>query len=680
MLFLFTFYLPFCLAWDVARTPPMGFNTWNLYACTVDAQILKDTAQAIHDSGLQAAGFEYVNSDDCWMLADRDSQGRQMVNPTKFPDGFANVTAFIHNLGMKSGLYTAKGPRTCDGFAASCQHETIDATQWASWGIDYVKDDSCSECRSNDTLDYSIMWAAIQASGRAMVLTVEGNPDNKVCSAGGCGNAKRVGHDISPNWMSMVSLVDIGSGLWVYAHNSTSSQYGGWWNDLDMLEIGNGDFACETSKQALLMCQAHYSLWTIMKAPLLLGNNIPKISNATLNVLLNKYAISVNQDGLGIQAKRVSVSLPSSLKLGSSAWDNVAVINRCDPASSPTQRWTWQNTSQPIKNELFVVPCNPSDPFQQWSLQGPQGQMHLVNAGNGQCVDAGSQSDPLQVSACYSTSASQEWNVVNNSHISNTNTNNCLDVYNFAGPDVDLYGCKSPSDPTDNNQQWMISGKSILTKSSGVPANSCLAVSSGPSQGTLSTIDGNGQTWCLTNFFGSEGGWGGAPCTGAKNQAFVPVPAGSSGYHLGSVSWNNQDGASGPFPHSRYVAGGDSLWIMDPSKTGSIMAADSTSILDDDLLGHVKVGGDFCLDLVVGGILEVWSAPLTSNRVAVVLFNRSPQADQITARWQDMGLNAQAPYSVYDIWADAQKGTVSMSYTDTVPAHAVTYLILTPSS
>ena len=108
------------LAWNVAGTPPMGLNTWNLYYCGVNASVLKNTAKAMVDSKLHLAGYEYVNSDDCWMLATRDTQGRQIANPQKFPDGFANVTSYIHSLGLKSGLYTAKGPKTCAGFAASC--------------------------------------------------------------------------------------------------------------------------------------------------------------------------------------------------------------------------------------------------------------------------------------------------------------------------------------------------------------------------------------------------------------------------------------------------------------------------------------------------------------------------------------------------------------------------------
>ena len=113
---------------------------WNSLHCRVSAAALSAAAQAIHDSGLQAAGYVHVNSDDCWMVANRSADGHQVADPTKFPEGFQAATAFIHSLGLKSGLYTAKGPHTCAGFAASCDHEVEDAAQWATWGIDYVKD------------------------------------------------------------------------------------------------------------------------------------------------------------------------------------------------------------------------------------------------------------------------------------------------------------------------------------------------------------------------------------------------------------------------------------------------------------------------------------------------------------------------------------------------------------
>jgi alpha-galactosidase len=226
-------------AYDLAHTPPLGFNTWHSLGFDVSAQLLMDTAQTMHDTGLVAAGYVYVNSDDGWDLPNRSTAGDLVVDPERFPQGWLPVTDFVHGLGMKAGLYTSKSEFTCGRLAASCMHEARDAALFASWGIDYVKEDSCGGCRDNDTLDYVVMHDAIVATGRPMIQTDEGAPDNANCSATMlCGNAKRVGHDLLAHWHLMVSLIDIGSGLWPFAHNSSGK--GGWWNDLDMLQVRSG--------------------------------------------------------------------------------------------------------------------------------------------------------------------------------------------------------------------------------------------------------------------------------------------------------------------------------------------------------------------------------------------------------------------------------------------------------
>lgn len=666
-----------------------------------------DTAKAIVDTGLAAAGYEYVNSDDCWMLATRDANGQQVPNPAKFPDGWLPVTSYIHSLGLKAGLYTAKGPNTCAGFAASCDHEFQDAAVWSSWGIDYVKDDSCSTCPNRtDDQEYGIMWQAIQASGRPMVLTVEGDPDDSLITRGGYGNAKRVGHDINANWMSMVSLVDIGSGLWMYAHNSTNSTVGGWWNDLDMIEIGNSpDFNCSADADSLVRCQAHFTQWTIMKAPLILGNNVPAILPATLSVLTNSEAIAVNQDPWGIQAKRVAVYPPSNISLAPTAYDNIAVVGKCD-SSRPTQTWHFQNASSGQPNLLYTATCSATNPFQQWTFSGGL----MKNVGSGLCVDASAQVDPGMVVPCNSASNSQKWSWDSSSgHVQGIN-NACLDVYNFAGPDVEIGYCKVPG-ATDSNQVWLYSAGSglLLSASTGLPSNSCLVVSSGPAGGLFTTQDGSGNTWCLSNRFGDEGGWGGTLCPTSDCVQSVrsgcdvfslngpPSAQGPANYTLGNnrggPSWNQQPGASGPWPSTRYISGygwggNGAQWTLDLAAAASgagstVMASDHLNIIDDNLVGGISRGGDFCLDLVTGGMLEVWAgylSPATGSsqpRIAVSLFNRGQAADTITAQWSDIG--ATGSYSVRDIWAAADKGTFSSSYYAVVPAHGTVYIVLTPA-
>ena len=152
-----------------------------------------NVGKAFVSLGFDKAGYEFVNSDDCWMTATRDAQGNMVADPAKFPNGFQAVTSYLHSIGLKSGLYTAKGKTTCQKRTASCSMEEQDAALWAGWEIDYVKDDSCSACgtRSDNDL-YHSMWQAIQDSKRPMVLTVEGNPTDELITKGGYGNAKRV--------------------------------------------------------------------------------------------------------------------------------------------------------------------------------------------------------------------------------------------------------------------------------------------------------------------------------------------------------------------------------------------------------------------------------------------------------------------------------------------------------
>lgn len=528
------------------------------------------------------------------------------------------------------------------------------------------------------------MWAAIQASGREMVLTIEGGPDNAACSRGGCGNAHRVGHDITPLWMSVISLVDIASGLWPYASNG-SELYGGWWNDLDILEIGNSlDFNCSIDAAALERCRAHFTMWTILKAPLLLGNDLTAVDAATLAVLTNAESIAVNQDALGVQARRVAVQAPRNASLTASPFDNVAVVARCS-AAEPTQRWTFVNASAGPADGLYLEPCDAGSAFQQWSAAGGA----LRNAGADACVDAAGRADPGQVLPCAAGRASQAWAFAATGQIAHGGT--CLDVFNFAGPDVFFGGCKAPGDPSISNQVFSGPDANGLIHSldKGAPANSCLAVSSGPPGGALKTTDAAGVEWCLVNRGSNEGTWGGEPCSArARGGTFVPVAGGTPArpiYDIGKSSWNNQVGASGPWPHTRYVAGGFSWsspafrWLANFSTPASPIVADATDIIDDDLVGNVTVGGAFCLQLTTGGLLEVWAAPLTGGRVAVALFNRSPSDDAIVVRWADVGLAPGASVNVRDIWQAANVGTFHADFTRPVKAHATVYLVLTPA-
>jgi len=209
-----------------------------------------------------------------------------------------------------------------------------------------------------------------------------------------------------------------------------------------MVEVGNGpDFDCAADAAALARCQAHFTLWTIMKAPLIVGNNLSAMDGATLSVLGNREAIAVNQDPLGVQARRVAVQPPRNATLTASAFDNIAVVQRCSPAE-PTQRWTFVNASSGKRDGLYLVPCDAADPYQQWQLAGGA----LRNVGAAACVDASGRPDPGQVLPCVAASPPQQWAFLPTGQVRH-GAGMCLDVFNFAGPDVFFGGCKKADDP-----------------------------------------------------------------------------------------------------------------------------------------------------------------------------------------------------------------------------------------
>jgi len=319
----------------------------------------------------------------------------------------------------------------------------------------------------------------------------------------------------------------------------------------------------------------------------------------------------------------------------------------------------------------------------------------MKNIGANMCVDSTGPTDPAGVKPCSVKNPSQNWTLLNNGHIQNSNSN-CLDVYDFSGPDVQIYPCKVPGQG-DNNQIWIFKNGQLHTAAD---QNMCLSVGASNPGSMLSTFDSSGTQRCLYNYLGSEGGWTGLPCTQTnfKPTLFFLTPKGNSpnmgvGNYIisspsGSPTWNNQVGASGPWPHSRYIYGYG--WDtsspayeldLDAAKSGkgtTIVASDHSGIIDDNLLGKISYGGNFCLDLVTGGLLEVWAAPLSNGRLSVALFNRSPSSDKISLKWSDVGISGS--HSVYDIWEAMNKGVFQDVYTATVSAHATAFLILSPQN
>jgi alpha-galactosidase len=285
----------------LARTPPMGFNNWNFTHCTstFNETSIKAVADAFVSKGLRDVGYTYVNIDDCWALPQRDAQGDLVPDPARFPSGIKALADYVHERGLKFGIYTSAGTKTCNtaGFPGGLGHERQDASLFASWGVDYLKYDNCNNQGVDAVQRYTAMRDALAATGRPIVFSIceWGQSTPKVWTWGaGTGNLWRTTGDISDNWSSMISRVHTNDDLAKYAGP-------GHWNDPDMLEVGNGGMS-DTEYRT------HFSLWAMMSAPLLIGSDIRGASAATLNILRNTDLIAVDQDPLGQQATIVSAS------------------------------------------------------------------------------------------------------------------------------------------------------------------------------------------------------------------------------------------------------------------------------------------------------------------------------------------------------------------------------------
>jgi alpha-galactosidase len=281
----------------LALTPPMGFNDWNAFGCDVDEQLIKQTADYFVSSGLKDAGYRYVNIDDCWQTHSRDAEGRLVPDPVKFPDGIKGTADYVHSKGLKLGIYEDAGTATCAGYPGSLGHETTDAQTFADWGVDYLKYDNCNNNSDGSREDYvkryTAMRDALAATGRPIVYSLcEWGVQSPWEWAGDVGNSWRTTGDISDNWSSMLSIAQSNMSL-------ASAAGPGRWNDPDMLEVGNGGMT-DTEYRS------HFSLWSMMDSPLLIGTDLRKATPQTLAILGNKDVIALDQDPLGKQATVLS--------------------------------------------------------------------------------------------------------------------------------------------------------------------------------------------------------------------------------------------------------------------------------------------------------------------------------------------------------------------------------------
>lgn len=342
----------------LAPTPPMGWNSWNRFGCDIDETLVLETADAMVASGMADVGYEYVNIDDCWHASERDADGDLAADPDRFPNGIAYVADYVHSLGLKLGIYSDRGTHTCGGLPGSYDYEIQDAETFARWGVDYLKYDNCSvpkgrEAGAEMEEDYAIMGEALRQSERPIVYSV--------CAwwfhpwMVDVGHLWRTTTDIKDIWSgdhhSVIRLLNWSGGDTTRygAFSESDFESGAYsvpglvehagpnaWNDPDMLEVGNGGMT-DTEYRS------HFSLWALMAAPLLAGNDLRDMSEATLAILTNEEVIAVNQDPLGVQG--VPVSQSTTLEVWSKRLDGddryaVILFNRTDEEAEITAPWS----------------------------------------------------------------------------------------------------------------------------------------------------------------------------------------------------------------------------------------------------------------------------------------------------------------------------------------------------
>lgn len=282
----------FSLENGLARTPPMGWSSWNIFGGNIDEVKMREIADAMVSSGMRDAGYIYLNIDDMWMDDNgRDDNGNLIGDLDRFPSGIKALADYCHERGLKFGLYGDRGTATCCNVpeSGSQGNEVRDANTFALWGVDYLKYDSCNASVDLET-SYTTMSNALLSTGRPIVFSI--------CAwwfAGewmiDVGNLWRTTSDINDNFNSFLNIMETNQALWMHAGP-------GHWNDPDMLEVGNGGCTYEEYK-------AHFSLWCIMAAPLIAGNDVRNMSQETMDILLNTEVIAVDQDPAGIQGQRI---------------------------------------------------------------------------------------------------------------------------------------------------------------------------------------------------------------------------------------------------------------------------------------------------------------------------------------------------------------------------------------
>jgi len=491
----------------LARTPQMGWNDWNSFFCDVNESLIRQTADAMVSSGMAAAGYKYVNIDDCWSTRSRNAGGDLVADPQKFPSGMKALADYVHARGLKLGIYSSAGTTTCAGYPASLGYEQRDAALWASWGIDYLKYDNCGDHQGRSGQQrYTAMRDALAATGRPIVYSLCNWGQESVWTWGmPVGNSWRTTGDIAANWNSVMGILDQQVGLEAYSGP-------GGWNDPDMLEVGVGALTATEGR-------AHFSLWSLLNAPLIAGNDIRSMSAETRSILTNTEVIAVNQDWGGRQGHKISDN--GNLEVWRKPMSNgsvaVVLLNRGTSASTVSTTASALNlgpASSYSVRDLWARTTSSSPGTISASVPGHGAAMYIVTGGgitppptgaikgvgSGRCLDVTGASQTsgalAQIWDCHGQ-PNQQWTPTASGEL-RVYGNKCLDVYDGGtvdGTQVIIWDCNGQA-----NQQWRLNTDGTITA---VGAGKCLdvpnnATANGTKVAIWSCNGGANQRWTRT--------------------------------------------------------------------------------------------------------------------------------------------------------------------------------------
>jgi alpha-galactosidase len=481
----------------VARTPPMGWNSWNTFGCNINETLIRQMADAMVSSGMRELGYQYVVVDDCWFNPNRDSAGNLQGDPGRFPSGMRALGDYLHARGLKFGIYQGPLDRTCaqyfgsyPGATGSLNHEVQDARQFAAWGVDYLKYDWCSPTGTIDdqVRTFAKMRDALAATGRPIVYSINSNSIHAKTGPqrdwGDVANLWRTTEDITNAWdtgqsngypMGIQNIVNVTVPLAGYAAP-------GGFNDPDMMEVGRGGMT-DTEMRS------HFALWAMLAAPLIAGNDLRSMNSATQTILKNQNLIAINQDSLGLQATQISndgtrrvlakrlsngdvaVALFNQGSATTTVSTTAAAVGRTGNSFTLREAWSGATTSSTGAISASV----PGHGTVVYRVSGgtttpPPTGTTLVSAASARCLDVpnGATANGTQpVIWDCNGGANQRWTVTGQSVQA---LGKCLDapLGATAGAKVQLWDCNGGA-----NQQWTFNADGTVR---GAASGLCLDV------------------------------------------------------------------------------------------------------------------------------------------------------------------------------------------------------------